>query len=106
MKFDLFIVEIGFVRSQYDWCVYFKNQKGAGYVYLMLYVDDMLIVSKEKSEINRLKSLLNKRFQMKDLGEAKVILCMEIERNRRIKRLGLFQKKYLTWWSQSLSTLP
>ena len=59
-------------------CVYFKDLKNAGYVYLLLYVDDMLIVSKEMSEINRLKSLLSKRFQMKDLGPAKVILGMEI----------------------------
>ena len=96
LKFDLFMVEIGFVRSQYNWCVYFKDQKGVGYVYLLLYVDDMLIVSKEKSEINRLKSLLSKRFQMKDLGPAKVILGMEIQRNKKLKKLGLFQKKYLT----------
>ncbi|OAE29077.1 hypothetical protein AXG93_1626s1040 [Marchantia polymorpha subsp. ruderalis] len=56
----------------------------------------MLIVNKEQSEIQKLKTLLSKRFQMKDLGPAKVILGMEIERDRTQRRLGLFQKRYLT----------
>ncbi|OAE25205.1 hypothetical protein AXG93_855s1040 [Marchantia polymorpha subsp. ruderalis] len=35
-------------------------------------------------------------FEMKDLGPSKVILGMEIERDRTQRRLGLFQKRYLT----------
>lgn len=96
LKFDTFMTQNGFVRRQYDWCVYFKDLKAAGFIYLLLYVDDMLIVNKEQSEIQKLKTLLSKHFQMKDLGPAKVILGMEIERDRTQRRLGLFQKRYLT----------
>ncbi|OAE20507.1 hypothetical protein AXG93_948s1140 [Marchantia polymorpha subsp. ruderalis] len=71
LKFDTFMIQNGFVRSQYDWCVYFKDLKAVGFIYLLLYVDDMLIVNKEQSEIQKLKTLLSKRFQMKDLGPAK-----------------------------------
>jgi len=41
-------------------------------------VDDMLIASKSKVEIDRLKAQLRTEFKMKDFGEAKKILGMEI----------------------------
>lgn len=39
------------------------------WVYLLLYVDDILIVSKNIFEIDRLKAQLIKEFEMKDLGK-------------------------------------
>ena len=44
----------------------------------MLYVDDMIIVSKTMDKINRLKAQLARTFDMKDLGSAKQILGSEI----------------------------
>ena len=49
------------------------------YIYLLLYVDDMLIASKTRSAIDELKKDLSSEFEMKDLGEAKKVLGMEIE---------------------------
>ncbi|KAK1693742.1 hypothetical protein QYE76_010439 [Lolium multiflorum] len=43
-------------------------------IYLLLYVDDMLIAAKSKKEITTLKSQLSSEFEMKDLGAAKKIL--------------------------------
>ena len=40
-------------------------------------------------EINRLKLLLNSKFEMKDLGSAKKILEMEIKRDRSQRKLWL-----------------
>ena len=60
-----------------------------------LYVDDMLIASKSKVEIDRLKAQLRTDFEMKDLGEAKKILCMEIQRDRRKDTVYLTQTEYL-----------
>ena len=37
-------------------------------LYLMLYVDDMIIASKSLHEISRMKALLRKEFDIKDLG--------------------------------------
>ncbi|KAG8498562.1 hypothetical protein CXB51_004879 [Gossypium anomalum] len=54
--------------------------KSDGYfVYLLLYVDDMLIVAKDKGEIRNVKAQLSEEFEMKDLGPAKKILDDEIE---------------------------
>ena len=52
------------------------------FFFLLLYVDDMLIAAKSMIEDNKLKSLLSKAFDMKDLGVAKKILGMEIHMDR------------------------
>ena len=55
----------------------------------------MLIASKSQNEIDKLKAQLNQEFEMKDLGEAKKILGMEISRDRPRGKLCLNQKQYL-----------
>ncbi|KAH9763595.1 hypothetical protein KPL70_001222 [Citrus sinensis] len=70
-----------------------EDQGGA--IYLLLYVDDMLIASKHKSEVEKLKNLLKSEFEMKDLGSAKRILGMEIFINRAAGTLFLSQEKYI-----------
>ena len=62
---------------------------------LLLYVDDILIVGKNVSRIARLKKELSKSFAMKDLGPAKCILGMRIERDRKTNKLYLSQEKYI-----------
>jgi len=51
----------------------------------------MLITSMSKVEIDKLKAQLRTEFEMKDLGEAKQILGMEIQRNRRKGTFCLIQ---------------
>ena len=47
-------------------------------IYLLLYVDDMLIVVRNKAHIQKLKAQLKKKFDMKNLREIKKILGMEL----------------------------
>ena len=53
-KFDSFMVIQGYTRSEYDHCLYFKRLNDI-LIILVLYVDDMLILSKSKDEIRKLK---------------------------------------------------
>jgi len=55
----------------------------------------MLIASKSRSTIDKLKKDLSSEFEMKDLGEVKKVLGMEIERDRRSSKVSLTQKGYL-----------
>lgn len=55
----------------------------------------MLIACKEQKEIQLLKNLLNSEFDMKDLGPARRILGMDIERNRELRTLSLSQEGYI-----------
>jgi hypothetical protein len=80
--------------SDYDSCVYLKIVNDST-IYLLLYIYDMLIAAKDKSEIAKLKAQLSKEFEMKDLGAAKKILGMEITRDRKSGKLYLSQRGYL-----------
>ena len=58
-------------------------------------MDDMLIVSKSIFAIDKLKKDSSFEFKMKDLGEAKKVIDMEIERDRKGGKISLTQKGYL-----------
>ena len=51
----------------------------------------MLIATKSMFKVNKLKSLLSKEFDMKDLGATKKILGMKIHRDRASGKLWLSQ---------------
>ncbi len=50
---------------------------------IALYVDDLLIAGNEYRSIAWIKGELRKRFEMKDLGEARVCLGLEITPRQR-----------------------
>ena len=68
-------------RNLADTCVFMLG-KGNERIILLLYVDDMLIVGKDKSQISKLKEDLCKFFAMKDLGAVRQILGMKITHDR------------------------
>ena len=94
-RFHTFMVKQGYLRSEYDPCVYLKGLSAEDMVYLLLYVDDMLIASKKISTIQRLKDQLSSEFEMIDLGTARRILGMDIIRDRAKETLLLSQNEYL-----------
>jgi hypothetical protein len=59
-------------------CVYYWY--GGGGVILCLYVDDILIVENNINVIKKVKDFLSNNFEMKDLGEADVILNIKLLR--------------------------
>jgi hypothetical protein len=63
----------GFVRSEVDHCVYFK-QEGNNFIILVLYVDDIILISDCKKLVKETKSQLSHEFDMKDLGELHTIV--------------------------------
>lgn len=77
-RFDSFMVSHRLTKSQYDSCVYFRGLHDGSFVYLLIYVDDMLIAAKLVAEVCRLKAELKVEFDMKNLGAVKKILGMEI----------------------------
>ena len=94
-KFDTFMIRHVHQRSEFDCCVYLRQLQGGEYIYLLLYVDDMLIACKSMGEIRKLKSQLSAEFEMKDMGAAQKILGMEIRREREERRIYLSQRSYL-----------
>jgi hypothetical protein len=93
-NFDAYILGLGFVRSRVDHYVYSK-QVGNHFIYVVLYVDDMLLVGNNMDVIKEVKSQLSSKFDMKDIGVANFILGMEIKRDHANRKLWLNQRKYI-----------
>ena len=93
-KFSTYILSLGFIRSKANHYVYCK-QVGEHFVYVVLYVDDMLLVGNDMKVIKEVKSQLSSKIDMKDLGAANFILGMEIKRNPTERKLWLNQRKYV-----------
>jgi len=68
-----------YIRNDYDNCVYHKILFDDFYINFILYVNDMLVVCKSISEMNKLMTQ-SSEFEMKNLGSVKSILSMEIIR--------------------------
>ena len=79
-KFDKTLTFAGFSVNEADKCVYYRYCGGQG-VILCLYVDDIRIFGTNTVVIDEVKSFLSRCFDMKDLGEADVILNIKLIRN-------------------------
>lgn len=73
-----------------------NKTKHEAIVYLLLYVDDMLIACSNKEEIKRVKKMLESDFEMKYMGAASKILGMQIKRDRSKGMLFITQQNYLS----------
>ncbi|KAL9249654.1 Retrovirus-related Pol polyprotein from transposon TNT 1-94-like protein [Drosera capensis] len=94
-KFESVICGQGYRKTTSDHCVLVNKFFNGNFIILLLYVDDMLIVGKDISRINRLKKQLGESFAMKDMGHVKHILGIRIVCERKEKKLWLSQKHYI-----------
>jgi hypothetical protein len=94
LKFDETIRKFGFKKDEEDNCIYAKFKNGK-FIFLILYVDDILLASSDVDLLQETKKFLSSKFDMKDLGEASFVLGIEIHRDRRIGVLALAHKAYL-----------
>ena len=91
-KFIIALVfQLGFQQSKYDYSLFTKKTKGA-LISLLVYVDDILIASDNKATMDELKVMLDQKFKLKDLGELKYFLGLEVARSAQ--GINLCQKKY------------
>ncbi|GJV75157.1 retrotransposon protein, putative, ty1-copia subclass [Tanacetum coccineum] len=93
-RFDDKIKKFGFTQNQDEPCVYLKAS-GSYVTFLILYVDDILIMGNNIPMLQDVKSYLGKCFTMKELGEAAYILGIKIYRDRSKRLIGLCQSAYI-----------
>jgi hypothetical protein len=60
-----------------DQCIYQKVSRSKIY-FLVLYVDDILLVTNDKGLLHEVKQVLSKNFNMKDMSETSYIICIKI----------------------------
>lgn len=94
IRFDEAVSDFGFIKNADESCVY-KKVSGSKIAFLVLYVDDILLIGNDIPMLNSVKIWLGKCFSMKDLGEAQYILGIKIYRDRSKKMIGLSQSTYI-----------
>lgn len=87
-----FLVSIGFKKSLADESL-FVQHLGTSFVYMLIYVDDIIITGTSMAAITRVIDLLAAKFSLKDLGELSYFLGMEATRTS--DGLHLTQMKYI-----------
>ncbi|GJS41136.1 retrotransposon protein, putative, ty1-copia subclass [Tanacetum coccineum] len=87
-RFDEEIKKFGFIQNRDEPCVY-RKASGSDVVFLILYVDDILIMGNNIPRLKEVKDYLGKMFSVKDLGEAAYILGIKIYRDRSLWLIGL-----------------
>nr|GEY15060.1 retrotransposon protein, putative, Ty1-copia subclass [Tanacetum cinerariifolium] len=93
-RYDEEIKKFGFAQNLDEPCVYHKAS-GSNVMFLVLYVDNIIIMGNHISSLQSVKDYHGKCFAMKDLGEASFILGIKIYRDRSKRLIRLDQNAYM-----------
>ena len=67
----------------------YKRHQDKVVMFLVLYVDDILLIGNDVGVMSSVKVWLSRKFGMMDIGEANFILGIKLWRDRKNKMLGL-----------------
>jgi len=88
------MTQIGFNRAESDQCLYIRTRKEISY-YILLYVDNLLIICSDLNMINTVKRLMSNEFEMTDVGKVNCFLGMHIEQDMEKGTISLSLDQYL-----------
>ena len=91
-RFGSVIKQLGFVQGQADRTMLYKHSEGGKLAILIVYVDDIIVTGNDTTELENVRKRLAKEFEIKELGQLKYFLGMEVARNS--KGIALTQRKY------------
>ncbi|WJZ81633.1 hypothetical protein VitviT2T_001466 [Vitis vinifera] len=92
-RFTKVVKGYGFVQCQSDHTLFVKHFPEGKLAIIIVYVDDIILTGDHEEKIDLLKKLLTKEFEIKDLGNLKYFLGMEIARSK--KGIAVSQRKYV-----------
>ena len=72
--------KLGYKQSDADHTLFIKQKMGK-VIALIVYVDDMVVTENDSSEITTLQRQLATEFELKDLGNLKYFLRIEVVRS-------------------------
>jgi hypothetical protein len=94
LYFDEVVKGFGFIKNVEEHCAY-KKVSGSAVVFLVIFVDDILLIGNDIPMMGADESSLRKSFLMKDLGDATYILGIKIYRDRSKRLIGLSHDVYI-----------
>jgi len=94
IRFDQAIKSFGFEQNLDEPCVYKRHQDKV-VMFLILYVDDILLIGNGVGVMLSVKIWLLSQFDIKDLGEANYIIGIKLSEDRKNRMLCLSQAGYI-----------
>ena len=91
---DEHVMELGFKSLKSDLCVYIYSEGGAIYV-LTVYVDDVLVLGKDRKALERIKRKLMGRFSITDMRDVSLVFGMEVTRDGTKGTVTITQENYV-----------
>ncbi|RVW61630.1 Retrovirus-related Pol polyprotein from transposon RE1 [Vitis vinifera] len=91
-RFSSVVQEFGMLRSTADHSVFYHHNSLGQCIYLVVYVDDIVITGSDQDGIQKTKATSFTHFQTKDLGKLKYFLGIEIAQSS--SGVVLSQRKY------------
>lgn len=88
------LLKIGFVKSKIEPCMFLKTQDKLKTI-VTLYVDDFFIFSNDSRATKYLKDVLSDNFKIKDLGEIKKCLGVNVKVNKSERTISISQEDYI-----------
>lgn len=85
------MLKAGYEQSPGDHSLFVK-MVGSSFTAVLVYVDDILIASNDEEAVQSLKGAFHQAFKIKDLGQARFFLGLEIARN--FTGISVSQRKY------------
>src|SRR5205814_9716278 len=82
----------GYRQTHSDHCVYVHPVTK---IIIAIWVDDLIIAGKNTKDIEELKHQLRKEFEMKDMGELKYFLGIQVLRDREHRQIHINQNGYV-----------
>ena len=90
-KLSSFLLSMGYTQSMNDHSLFINSSEGY-FTTLLVYVDDIILAGNDKEEIVRIKQALNQTFKIKDLGNLRYFLGLEVARSKT--GIMVNQRKY------------
>lgn len=73
-------MEDDFQQGSADPCLYNKKVRNQ-WIFLLIYVDNILVISKQLNLIKHTEDIMNKKFEIKNLGAVQNYLGLEIDQD-------------------------
>ncbi|RVX15204.1 Retrovirus-related Pol polyprotein from transposon RE2 [Vitis vinifera] len=93
IRFTKAVLKLGYKQGQADHTLFVKKSHAGKMAILIVYVDDIILSGNDMEELQNLKKYLSEEFEVKDLGNLKYFLGMEVARSR--KGIVVSQRKYI-----------
>ena len=86
------VQDFGIIRSTIDHSIFYHHTSTEQCIYLIIYVDDIVITRSDQDSIQKLKQHLFSHFQTKDLGKLKYFLDIKVAQSN--SEVVISQRKY------------